>query len=99
MVAKYTIVKSEDKVVEMSSFQAAFEKKKPKLSSLRMTPAVKLRLAALDEELKVKKAVSSSVTTFSPDLKSKDSKYYLTDITADFEAQASVLASMAGVLD
>ena len=99
IVSKYTTVKSESKVVERSSFQEAFEKQKPKSAPLRMTSAVKLRLAALDEELKEKKASSSTTTTFSPYLKSKDARYYLTDIKADFEAQASVLASMAGVLD
>ena len=86
-------------MVERSSFQEAFEKKKPKTAPLRMTSAVKLRLAALDEELKEKKASSSTTTVFNPYLKSKNSRYYLTDIKADFEAQTSVLASMAGMLD
>ena len=99
IVGKYTHVKSETKIVERSSFQSAFEKEKPQASSLRMTPSVKLRLAAMDEELATKKASSSSVTVFNPFLKSRDARYYLTDLTADFEAQTSILASMAGVLD
>ena len=64
-----------------------------------MTSAVKTRLAALDEEIVVKKSSSSSVTVFSPFLKSKDFKFYSTEIKPGFEAQTSVLASMARVLD
>ena len=64
-----------------------------------MTSAVKSRLAAIDEELVTKKASSSSVTVFSPFLKNRDFKYYSTEITLDFEAQTSVMASMAGILD
>ena len=99
IVQSYSDVESDKKVVEKSSFQSVFEREKPKISSLRMTPAVKLRLAALDEELLTKKTSSSSVTVFSPYLKNHDFKYYLTELVPDFEAQASLLASMAGVLD
>ena len=99
IVGKYSFVKSEKKVVERSSFQAAFERVKPKPSLFRLTPSVKLRLAALDQELLEKKASSSSVTVFPPFLKNRDFRYYLSDVTPDFDAQTSVLASMAGVLD
>ena len=99
IVKKYPVIKTETKIVEKSSFQAAFEKDKTKSIPLRMTSAVTLRLAAIDEELKIKKASSSSTITFSPYLKSKDFRYYATEISPEFEAQASVLASMAGVLD
>ena len=99
IVDKYVEIKSEQKVVEKSAFQSAFEGVKPKTAPLRMTSAVKTRLAALDEEIVVKKSSSSSVTVFSPFLKSKDFKFYSTEIKPEFEAQTSVLASMAGVLD
>ena len=99
IVDKYVEVKTEKKVVEKSSFKSAFEQEKPKTSSLRMTMAVETRLAALDEEIATKKASSSSVTVFSPFLKNRDFKFYATKIKPKFEAQTSVLASMAGVLD
>ena len=56
-----------------------------------MTPAVKSRMAAIDEELVMKKASSSSVTVFSRFLKNRNFKYYATEIKPEFEAQASVL--------
>ena len=99
IVSKYPDAKTGGKIIERSSFQTAFEKEKPQASSFQMTPSVKLRLAAVDEELATKKATSSSVTVFSPFLKKRDFRYYATDLSPDFEAQASVLASMAGVLD
>ena len=99
IVSKYPEIKEESKVVERSSFQVAFEKEKPQTSSFRMTPSVKLRFAAIDEELKKKKASSSNVTVLAPFLKKRDFRYYATDLSPEFEAQASVLASMAGVLD
>ena len=83
----------------MSSFKAAFEREKPKSSPFKMTQAVKTRFAAIEEELLVKKASSSATTVFNPYLKNRDFKYYLTDVIPEFDAQTSVLASMAGVLD
>ena len=86
IVDKYIEIKQESKVVERSSFQSAFEREKPKSAPLKMTQAVKSRLAAIDEELVIKKASSSSVTVFSPYLKNRDFKYYLTEIKPEFEA-------------
>ena len=71
IVGKYTTVKSETKVVERSSFQEAFEKSKPKSAPLRMTSAVKLRLAALDEEIKDKKPPLALLPPLLPILKAK----------------------------
>ena len=99
IVEKYVEVKEEKKVVERSSFQAAFEKEKPKTAPFKLTQAVRSRLAAIDEELVDKRASSSAVTVFSPYLKNKDFKYYLTEVKPEFEAQPSVLAAMSGVLD
>ena len=78
IIGKYTDIKTDSKVVERSSFQTAFEKEKPQSSSFKMTPSVKLRLAAIDEELVKKKASSNTVTVLSPFLKKRDFRYYTT---------------------
>ena len=69
------------------------------MTSLKMCSSVISRLAALDEELKVKREGASKVTVFQPFLKNPDSKYYMTDLVPDFAASEALLAAMSGVLD
>ena len=64
IVGKYPKVKTESKVVERSSFQTAFEKEKPKSSSLCMISSVKLRLSPIDEELAVKRPLLAQSRCF-----------------------------------
>ena len=99
IVDKYPNIKEETSEAELSPFQLAYEKVRPKSPHFKMSPSVKLRLAALDRSLVEKRSKATSPTIFKPFLKKKDMGYYRTDLTLDSSAPESVLALLVGILD